>query len=713
MSIRYTSMSYRVKFPGFERKHLSQLIPSFKARPLGGMLKVIGVDILPRKSPGSQSQPHYAVVVVEDGKIRDRIDDVSLSRLLKLIEEEHPDYVAIDNIFELGETTSDVINIIQNLPYGTRLVQVTLVDGNQTYPLSFLAHLNGIPLGEKPSPLKAAEVAALLVFKGVGSIARIYDEKTKIVISKARTLKSGGMSRERYLRRIRTLILRVTRQIKEALDTAGLDYDYFYRRTTAGLDGSVFIVYAERRKLYGIVKPMRGHDINVSIKPIEHRTISFVPIHHTSYPPRVPSRYIIMGVDPGIVAGLAILDIEGRPLYVVSKRYFSRGDMISIAREYGLPVLISTDVSKPPTMVRKLAASLNIPLFTPSRTLSVAEKERIVREYLSKFKNLNNVKVSNSHERDALAAAIKAYLSFKSKFEQAEAKIRELGINISLREVKALIIRGKSISEAINGALKNLKKVKESQDETPAVMPDTQIIESLKAQIRRQNELIERLTRERELLHSRIRELNKRIDQLEELLNLVTSDQALKLKESRMIASLSRQVEELNHELTSARKEISQLRKELEQARDSLKLIARNMAMPIKFVRALTRDSINEAIEEWSLKKGDLLLALDCTTASEDAFRRLSEIKIRAIISLSSPPEHVLDMAIDFEIPIIVLPSDRIIWRLGIPLILDYHKLLSSVKEAEREVQAKARLRNLRELERIIKEYRSERARIL
>ena len=675
-------------------------------------MKVVGIDILPHQSPSSQAQPRYAVVIIDNGKITTRLDEVSFTRLLRLIHEEEPEYVAVDNLLELGEDMSAVVNFIRNFPPGTKLVQVTRINGSKEYPLSFLARLNGIPVGDKLSPLQAAEVAALLVLKGIGSIVKIHDEKTMIVVSRARTLKAGGMSRERYLRHVHTLILRITKKVKEALDKAGLDYDYFYRKTVTGLEGSVFIVYTERKNLYGIVRPMKGHDVSVTVKPIERQKVAFVPLKGPKAMTKPSLRYVILGVDPGIVTGIAIVDIEGRPLVTVSKRYFSRGDIINLVYEYGTPVLIATDVPHPPAMVKKLASTLNVPLFTPHRTLSVAEKERLVQEYLERYRENSSyrVNVANSHQRDALASAIKAFLSFKPKLEQVEAKVRELGVDVPLREVKALVLQGKSIMDSVNEVLRRRSSMSpRGKREVHLHAMDMQVMEQLRTQVKKQSELIDKLLEERQYLYEKINDLQKRIEQLESLLDEVTREQALKLKENKLLAAMSRRVEELQAHLSRLKGEKESIAAKLNSARDVLKKIAIGDIIPMKYIRALTRDSVNEGCNEWGITADDVLLVLDSNVASQEAFKRLKELGVRALICMSPPPGHVQELAVEYELPLVTLPKERLSWFLQMPLISDPHDLERLIRKAEEEIRDKARLRNIQKLKRIVSEYRNMR----
>ncbi len=62
--------------------------------------------------------------------------------------------------------------------------------------------------------------------------------------------------------------------------------------------------------------------------------------------------------------------------------------------------------------------------------------------------------VHNEHERDALAAALKAFRSLKNKFELVERKARDAGIaRARLGVLKRLVLGGTTVE----GALKAVK----------------------------------------------------------------------------------------------------------------------------------------------------------------------------------------------------------------------------------------------------------------
>ncbi len=59
-------------------------------------------------------------------------------------------------------------------------------------------------------------------------------------------------------------------------------------------------------------------------------------------------------------------------------------------------------------------------------------------------------RVANQHERDALACALKAFRSFKNKFELVEKKATAAGIPIARRSLlKRLVLKGETVDKAL------------------------------------------------------------------------------------------------------------------------------------------------------------------------------------------------------------------------------------------------------------------------
>ncbi|MDD1764384.1 MAG: DUF460 domain-containing protein, partial [Candidatus Methanomethyliaceae archaeon] len=302
----------------------------------------------------------------------------------------------------------------------------------------------GITGGEKLYPSKSAEVCARAVFAGYGFLVKIYDPETRVTISSRRKFGSGGMSEGRYRRSIQGSVLNLTKTIESALNSKGIDHDLALRKGSHGIEGSSFIVYAPRNLLFGIVRPIRTSSVNVRITPTFTKSFEFVPLNSTDKGP--PRRYLIVGVDPGMVCGLAAIDLSGRILHVSSGRGITRGQITRLLATLGRALIFATDVNPPPSLLSKLSASHSAILFSPEKSLKTFEKTDLVE----KISVSQRIKIQDSHQRDALAAAAKAYSFYRNKLEQAVSHARAEERPVQIEEVKANLLRGMSIKDAIS-----------------------------------------------------------------------------------------------------------------------------------------------------------------------------------------------------------------------------------------------------------------------
>jgi len=142
--------------------------------------------------------------------------------------------------------------------------------------------------------------------------------------------------------------------------------------------------------------------------------------------------YLIAGIDPGTTTGIAILDFDGELLSLFSSKDLSLDRVIQHLTGFGKGSLIAVDVKPAPGFVTRLATKLGSQLYVPEEPLHVSEKIELTR----------GIKTKNSHQRDALAAALTAHHKFKNKF----MKIDSLGLG---DEVKDLVLHGISINDAV------------------------------------------------------------------------------------------------------------------------------------------------------------------------------------------------------------------------------------------------------------------------
>ncbi|MEM1859844.1 MAG: DUF460 domain-containing protein, partial [Metallosphaera sp.] len=467
-------------------------------------MRVMGIDI-ERGSPNSTEQPRYSVVILdENGETVVKVEDVTRSRLVRLAWEYDVSLLGTDNIYELGSNDKEVISLLSLLPEKLEVVQVTVKNG-VFLDLKDVAKEYGIEIQGKPTPSRTAFIVATLALKGAGTKIKFVENRTKIIISKGRRSGPGGMSSNRYKRHLRGLVLRVFRRVKEELDRHNFDYDVVVRRTRAGMEGAMFIVYAPRESLYGLVKKMSGHDVNLEIRAYYRDRIEFVDTK------RVAQRPIIVGLDPGLEVGISILDMYGNPVLLTTKRGIDRESVIELILEKGTPALIATDVNPVPDTVKKMSAILKARLYVPERSLSVDEKQALLDEYSTKF----GIHVSDPHIRDSLAAAIVAYRDVERKLRQAEGMIGRFGIDIDRNNVFRCVVNGGTIAECIENEIE--KKISVPQNagivkQEVKTEHNEKLAEEntlLKQELIRLNRTVSRLIHEKEMLERRVEEIKR------------------------------------------------------------------------------------------------------------------------------------------------------------------------------------------------------------
>lgn len=122
-------------------------------------------------------------------------------------------------------------------------------------------------------------------------------------------------------------------------------------------------------------------------------------------------RKLITAIDPGITCGVAVLTLDGNLVFVGSKRGWVHQDLLQTILDLGETVIIASDVSPAPELVKKVSKSLNAVLFTLILPLSASKKQYLARTYAEQYE----LKLRNKHQVDALAPAVKAYQHYKNK----------------------------------------------------------------------------------------------------------------------------------------------------------------------------------------------------------------------------------------------------------------------------------------------------------
>ncbi|MEZ0319780.1 MAG: DUF460 domain-containing protein [Pyrobaculum sp.] len=388
-------------------------------------MAILGLDV----APGG-----FAYAVLENNVVVER-GVAEVRDVLRLFKKYKCSVLAVDNVGELFQYGRLVVKALGKLPYVVDVVEVTRGgDGYRSVEELVREHF-GVNKG-RLDPLETASYLAMLAWRGVGASVKLYEEETVVLVHRRISTTPGGMSRNRYMRNISLRIKDMASKIENKLKEARLDYDLFIKEESGEITSAKFVVYASREVVRRYVKPLRSIDVAVSIYSTPAKARG-APAH---------SKFLIVGVDPGVVTGLAIITLDGEVLDTVARRSFSRGDLVRYVSQWGVPILVATDVSEPPEYVKKLAAMSGAALYVPERDLTTEDKTQLVERA--------GWAAKSTHERDALAAAYKAYLEYKPKFEKIEKEFGGILKPDQLEYAKSLVVRGYSIAHAVSEALK-------------------------------------------------------------------------------------------------------------------------------------------------------------------------------------------------------------------------------------------------------------------
>jgi len=672
-----------------------------------GQRMIMGIDL----APSTQHMQEYALVVInEKGAIIDRREGVNWEVVSRLLKKYKVDTITVDNIFEIGESVSEIKRRLSKVIDKIRLIEVTRV-GNRYVKLAELAFREGV-LNERAShlsPLQAAEASALLALKGVGTtIIEPSTIRTAILISRGRSLGPGGMSQGRYSRSQRSAIKQVTSlvldELKKHVDSS--DVECYVQRSKFGLERSAIILNATPSYVKRLLRPLRDliKKSSVNLKIVAR--IPALDDKQASLDNR-EEKPIIIGLDPGIVTGIAILDLHGNLLFVDSGLALDRMSIIRTVTKFGNPVVIASDVRRVPLVVEKIASILGCTVYTPPRDLSVKDKRRVVQENVVNFKDV----VKNSHQRDAIAAALKAYFNFKNKFMQLEAKAKELNLSRpQIERAKALIIKGLTIKEVLERVALDDKPDKSFA--TTQAEPEIQRLRSelsrLREKVEEQSKVIKDLEESRLNLLKQLKEKEAKIEELEE--ELIRA--YLKSPHTTQDEAIKRRLEASAKTISELRTKIEIMERELEGLKHLVRELAQGVVVIIKEIRSITRRSVEEAVKYDVLKKGEIVLVHDPSSSTVEGVELLINMRPEAIITkIDKMPKEALEVIKENCIPVIDIEEVKV------EKASDFLYTSSTIKEiikAKKEELLAKRDQSLKErLKDILQRYREERAREL
>ncbi len=662
---------------------------------------IMGFDILPQYSPRSKTSPRFACVVFRDGIVLSEHAELSKHALLRLVNEVTPRFLATDNIFEIVPDSKSIFGLMDKIPLETKLVQVTGVPPHQV-SLKTLARRHKINIRGKPSPLDSARIAAVLASMGVGHSIEGFSAQTEIKVTRGRKMGRGGQSANRYRRRLHSQIQQMTRHIEAELKSADIEYDLDVRVSDFGYSSSRIIAYAPLPAIRALIEPKRGGDFNILISPVRKR-VEFLPLEPKPLPTHIRPRYFILGIDPGTTAAICLLTLNGRIHLLVSKKNLTRADIIRLVYEHGIPIMVATDVPNPPQLIEKIAGIANAVVYSPSHPIPVSDKQEVARQFADRHK------VKNAHERDALTAAVYAYRSIVSKLRQIDKKVRDEHLSVDRSQLKALVIKGMPVNEAIA----RLTHVDSEPVEVPTLVPVEEPLtqERFDALLKKYNDLKE----ETQTLNARIEDQQRLIEflrfresELEESLKIIKRENYWKIKRDREIEKKQNQIRSLQRENDRLRRRLDDLNRRFELLRGVKRLEIRGDMLAVKTIEKFTQESIEKYMKRVSpIKRGDIILFEDASGGGPQTASILIDRSIRAVI-IATPISHLArDALVSAQIPVIDA-ADVELRRIDEFAFISRKKFDHQLFTFQKRARELARQKSEEHLIELIEEYRHE-----
>ncbi len=346
----------------------------------------------------------------------------------------------------------------------------------------------------------------------------------------------------------------------------------------------------------------------------------------------VRRRYTIVGIDPGTTVGVAMLDLDGNTVDVFSAKNYSVSDTIRRIISRGKPLVVASDVTPTPSMVKKVSNVFSSHVHELNDCLTVEEKFALTKGEGYEYKNV--------HERDALAACVNAFKNYKKKFAQVQKKTPP---SVDVEEVKALVIKGVSISAAIKQLISERVKAEEKAEAEGTRVEQAKrerAEEDVDNSVTRENIRLRRLLKEKTeqnvamkestlALNTELAEKGLEIEQLQSKLKFIKSVRVKELKEADWIRTKDSEIKRLRTDLRIKERENTELKELIAELKG---LRAVKDGIRIKVIPAFNRDSIFGVDKKYGFKQGDIVFLEDGSGGGAVTAELLANKGVAAVI---------------------------------------------------------------------------------
>ena len=314
-------------------------------------------------------------------------------------------------------------------------------------------------------------------------------------------------------------------------------------------------------------------------------------------------KLLIVGIDPGITTGYAVLDIEGNPLHIKSSKQLGLNQLISETIKLGKAVLVGTDKAKAPNLVEAFATKLGAKIINPYEDLKVDEKRRITE----------NFNFSDGHQGDALASALFAHKSARALLDKIDIFAKENKKSNIKNIIKEIVIT-KGVS--IKGAVSIIEGKNDEDRIIEKVIAEKKLNEN--DFLRLYNKL-KRCESELNLVRNYNNSLKNRIGKLEK--NQIKNSNKAPAADDKKLSFISGRVKALDNKLKSKDADIWQLKSLIRKFNNIISNISSFYIL--KKLDNLGTNELNFKNKILNIQKNDVLLVDDPNISSIGAIELL------------------------------------------------------------------------------------------
>ena len=410
---------------------------------------------------------------------------------------------------------------------------------------------------------------------------------------------------------------------------------------------------------------------------------------------------LIVGVDPGVTVGLAVLSLDGQPVLIESRRGWSLSEIVKMISELGEPTIISSDVSPASEILEQLSHKLNAVLFVPSISMGADEKRQIARDYADFY----GLKLKNAHEADALAAAVKAYKHYERKFEHVEARVRSMSLKVSAEDVKDLVVRGYSMKRAIQH-LQGIDKYAAPvvvKRPVPREEKLKNLIEELQSRLAKERERLKNLRQTNRKLQDRIKTLEAEILSLKETIKEIQSKQSIEVRREREYSLLMDELEKTRAKVKEYSMKLEEYKRRFNDMQRLRELESQGRLILLKPIEAFTDRGLQKAFQLYGIKAGDSVLLLDPSGGGAATAEELAKRGIKVVVTKGQMSHNALEIFEKYMIPIIHRDGLKIEWIEGLPYVNS-----ESLREAIKKARKREALTVYHQIRTILEDHRRE-----